>query len=80
MTAAGASQAAPVPDTGPSGGVLAAWAERSGRRRAEVAGRGLGAVVGDRCRPGATGPAGQVAPSIARRLGPRVIPAHRSVG
>ncbi|MCW2931883.1 MAG: recombinase family protein [Actinomycetia bacterium] len=40
MAAVGAWRAVPLPGTGPGGGGLAAWAERSGRRRAEGTGRG----------------------------------------
>jgi DNA invertase Pin-like site-specific DNA recombinase len=40
MAAVRAWQAVPLPGTGPGGGGPAAWAQRSGRRRAEVAGRG----------------------------------------
>ena len=39
MAAAKTWQAVPLPGPGPAGGGLAAWAERSGRRRAEGAGR-----------------------------------------
>jgi site-specific DNA recombinase len=39
MAAVRAWQAVPLPGTTPSGGGLAAWAERSGRRRAERADR-----------------------------------------